>query len=69
PGHHGRACHPIPMFCCNGLERVPNLLASELSGVVDHHQKRVCRLDHELVHAPGHPAHGVGPEWPLGGNA
>ena len=69
PGHHGRTYHPIPMLCCNGLERVLNLLSPELSSMVDHHQKRVCRLDHELVHAPGHPAHGVGPEWPLGGKA
>jgi len=69
PGRHGLAYHPIPMLCCNGLERVHNLLSPELSSMVDHHQKRVCRLDHELVHAPGHPPHGVGSEWPLGGKA
>lgn len=73
PWHHGRAANSMLAFphrrgrwACD----IVNSWGLSVPLPVAHwYDKRGSGFDHELVHASGHPAHGIGPEWPLGGKA
>ena len=63
---HGQRRHDgggdaIPVLCRHRLERRGGVLPPEVTRVVYHHQERLRVLYGELVHAPDHPPHGVGP--------